>query len=24
MRGDRVCEHWLQVDLLGLLSQLRS
>ncbi len=24
MRGDRVCEHWLQVDLLGLLNQLRS
>ncbi len=24
LRGDRVCEHWLQVDLLGLLSQLRS
>ena len=24
MRGDRVCEHWLQVDLLGLLSQLKS
>jgi predicted ester cyclase len=24
LRGDRVCEHWLQVDLLGLLNQLRS
>jgi predicted ester cyclase len=24
LRGDRVCEHWLQVDLLGLLSQLRA
>jgi predicted ester cyclase len=23
LRGDRVCEHWLQVDLLGLLSQLQ-
>jgi predicted ester cyclase len=24
LRGDRVCEHWLQVDLLGLLGQLQS
>jgi predicted ester cyclase len=24
LRGTRVCEHWLQVDLLGLLSQLQS
>jgi predicted ester cyclase len=24
LRGDRVCEHWLQVDLLGLLNQLQS
>ena len=24
LRGDRVCEHWLQVDLLGLLNQLRA
>jgi predicted ester cyclase len=24
MRGNRVCEHWLQVDLLGLLGQLKS
>ena len=24
LRGDRVCEHWLQVDLLGLLNQLHS
>jgi predicted ester cyclase len=24
MRGTRVCEHWLQVDLLGLLGQLKS
>src|SRR5215469_294838 len=24
LRRDRVCEHWLQVDLLGLLSQLHS
>ena len=24
LRGDRVCEHWLQVDLLGLLGQLHS
>jgi predicted ester cyclase len=24
LRGDQVCEHWLQVDLLGLLSQLQS
>jgi len=24
LRGAKVCEHWLQVDLLGLLSQLRS
>jgi predicted ester cyclase len=24
MRGNQVCEHWLQVDLLGLLDQLRS
>ena len=24
LRGDRVCEHWLQVDLLGLLGQLPS
>jgi len=23
LRGDRVCEHWLQVDLLGLLNQLK-
>ena len=23
LRGDRVCEHWLQVDLLGLLNQLQ-
>jgi hypothetical protein len=24
LRGDRVCEHWLQVDLLGLLGQLQA
>ena len=24
LRGDRVCEHWLKVDLLGLLNQLQS
>jgi len=24
LRADRVCEHWLQVDLLGLLNQLQS
>lgn len=24
LRGTQVCEHWLQVDLLGLLGQLRS
>jgi predicted ester cyclase len=24
IRGKQVCEHWLQVDLLGLLAQLRS
>jgi predicted ester cyclase len=24
MRGNQVCEHWLQVDLLGLLGQLQS
>lgn len=24
LRGNQVCEHWLQVDLLGLLSQLQS
>ena len=24
IRGNQVCEHWLQVDLLGLLGQLRS
>jgi predicted ester cyclase len=24
LRGAQVCEHWLQVDLLGLLGQLRS
>jgi len=24
LRADQVCEHWLQVDLLGLLSQLKS
>lgn len=24
MRGDRVREHWLQVGLLGLLTQLTS
>jgi len=24
MRENQVCEHWLQVDLLGLLNQLRS
>jgi len=24
MRGDRVCQHWLQVGLLGLLTQLKS
>ena len=24
LREAKVCEHWLQVDLLGLLSQLRS
>jgi predicted ester cyclase len=24
MRSTRVCEHWLQVDLLGLLGQLKS
>ena len=24
LRADQVCEHWLQVDLLGLLNQLRS
>ena len=24
LRGGRVCEHWLQVDLLGLLNQLQS
>jgi predicted ester cyclase len=24
MRGSQVCEHWLQVDLLGLLGQLQS
>ena len=23
LRGERVCEHWLQVDLLGLLNQLQ-
>ena len=24
LRGERVCEHWLQVDLLGLLNQLHA
>lgn len=24
IRGTKVCEHWLQVDLLGLLNQLKS
>jgi predicted ester cyclase len=24
LRGTQVCEHWLQVDLLGLLGQLQS
>jgi predicted ester cyclase len=24
IRGTKVCEHWLQVDLLGLLTQLQS
>ena len=24
LRGDRVCEHWLQVDLLSLLNQLQA
>jgi predicted ester cyclase len=24
LHGDRVCEHWLQVDLLGLLNQLHA
>lgn len=24
LRGTKVCEHWLQVDLLGLLGQLQS
>jgi predicted ester cyclase len=24
LRGEQVCEHWLQVDLLGLMGQLRA